>query len=270
MGLLSRRNKLGGLFGDEPVWNTMPGPISGYGGGTFNMDGTQATSPDYQANNTPPQPQVEGQPEEKKGGFLGRFFGGDFTDRAARAMAFMNDDYMGAAQISRQMRQQMMEKKNQEALNQALAGMNLTPEQKALFGSNPELAGRAVMDQFKRQNEGPDYGYTQDNAGNMWQYDKRTGQFADRPNFVDPNERIYMQDGQMVRVPNQFQREPTAPVGKLTPIAPTIQNTPPPKLGANGLPATLTRQQYEATVAELGKAKTDEWMHRNNIQIGGF
>jgi len=53
------------------------------------------------------------------------------------------------------------------------------------------------------------------------------------------------------------------------PVQPTIQNTPAPQLGANGFPSTLTRQQYQAVVNAKGQAATDEWMRRNNIQIGG-
>jgi hypothetical protein len=60
---------------------------------------------------------------------------------------------------------------------------------------------------------------------------------------------------------------PTAPVGKLTPIEPTVQNTPAPELGANGMPAALTRQQYNAVVAAKGRAATDDWARRNNITV---
>ena len=61
---------------------------------------------------------------------------------------------------------------------------------------------------------------------------------------------------------------PQRPVGKLTPIEPTIGTTPAPELGANGFPTVLTQQQYQATVASMGKAATDAWMQRNNIRIG--
>jgi hypothetical protein len=48
----------------------------------------------------------------------------------------------------------------------------------------------------------------------------------------------------------------------------TIQNTPAPELGANGMPQVLSRQQYQATVASMGQAATDAWMQRNNIRMG--
>ena len=62
---------------------------------------------------------------------------------------------------------------------------------------------------------------------------------------------------------------PTAPVGKLTPIGPTTQNTPAPQTGANGFPSVLTPDQYQATVNAMGKQATDDWMRRHNIRIGG-
>lgn len=52
------------------------------------------------------------------------------------------------------------------------------------------------------------------------------------------------------------------------PVEPTMQNTPAPALGANGMPQVLSAAQYQATVASMGKAATDAWMQRNNIRIG--
>lgn len=48
---------------------------------------------------------------------------------------------------------------------------------------------------------------------------------------------------------------------------PTVENTPAPTLGANGMPATLTRQQYQAVVAAKGQAATDAWARRNGIRV---
>lgn len=61
---------------------------------------------------------------------------------------------------------------------------------------------------------------------------------------------------------------PTKPVGKLRPVQATTQNTPAPSLGPNGMPQMLSRQQYQAVVNSLGKAKTDEWIAKNNVQVG--
>ena len=47
----------------------------------------------------------------------------------------------------------------------------------------------------------------------------------------------------------------------------TIENTPAPQLMENGIPAVLTRAQYNATVQAMGKAQTDDWMRRNNVRL---
>jgi hypothetical protein len=48
-----------------------------------------------------------------------------------------------------------------------------------------------------------------------------------------------------------------------------LNGVPAPKTGEDGMPATLTPAQYRATVQSLGKAKTDDWMRRNNITVSG-
>lgn len=68
----------------------------------------------------------------------------------------------------------------------------------------------------------PDWGYEQDNAGNVHRYDKRTGKFDPNPVFVDPNPKMFMQGDKLVTVPNTYAAQgggtPDRPVGKLTPI----------------------------------------------------
>lgn len=49
---------------------------------------------------------------------------------------------------------------------------------------------------------------------------------------------------------------------------PSIENTPAPTLGNNGMPSFLTPEQYQATVAAMGKEQTDAWARRNNVRIG--
>jgi hypothetical protein len=61
---------------------------------------------------------------------------------------------------------------------------------------------------------------------------------------------------------------PSAPVGRLTPIGPTMQSTPAPQVGASGMPTSVSRAQYQAIVAEMGEAETAEWARRNNIRVG--
>lgn len=62
-----------------------------------------------------------------------------------------------------------------------------------------------------------------------------------------------------------FQRD-----GKWFEGEPTIENTPPPQLGANGMPSVLTRQQYQAIVQAKGKEATDAWVERNNVTVEGM
>ena len=46
------------------------------------------------------------------------------------------------------------------------------------------------------------------------------------------------------------------------------QGVPAPALQANGLPASLTPEQYQATVRSMGKAQTDAWLKANGITVG--
>lgn len=47
------------------------------------------------------------------------------------------------------------------------------------------------------------------------------------------------------------------------------RGVPAPQTGANGIPATLTPEQYDATVAAMGKAQTDAWMQQNGVTVSG-
>lgn len=64
--------------------------------------------------------------------------------------------------------------------------------------------------------------YFDDNAGNRYSYNPATGEQS--LIFTDPNDRTYLQDGQLVTVPNVVRQGqagnalPTKPVGKLTPL----------------------------------------------------
>lgn len=112
--------------------------------------------------------------------------------------------------------------------------------------------------------------FEQDNAGNVWALDPRTGKpLSDSPVFVDRTERFMNQNGAILNVPNPYAQGglPTRPVGKLTPVQPTIENTPAPQLGANGMPTSLTRAQYQAVVQRMGQAETEAWARRNNIRV---
>jgi hypothetical protein len=60
---------------------------------------------------------------------------------------------------------------------------------------------------------------------------------------------------------------PSRPVGGLTPVGPAIENTPAPQVGQNGLPASLTRAQYQAVEQRMGRDETAAWARRNNIKV---
>lgn len=48
---------------------------------------------------------------------------------------------------------------------------------------------------------------------------------------------------------------------------PTVENTPAPQLGPNGMPTMLTRDQYQAVEQRMGKAETQAWAQRNGIKV---
>lgn len=113
----------------------------------------------------------------------------------------------------------------------------------------------------------------EDNAGNVWEYGQ-DGQ--PKRIFTDTVPKYYIQGDQALQIPNPYatqgasQNRPkigeTVRLDQLDP--PSINNTPAPQTGANGFPATLTRDQYQAVVNQMGQAATDAWMARNNVRLG--
>jgi hypothetical protein len=72
------------------------------------------------------------------------------------------------------------------------------------------VKARQALEAQRQKAMMPDWGYEQDNAGNVWQYDKRSGKFADKPSFVDQAPRQYFQDGRIVNVPNPYNTQSAA------------------------------------------------------------
>jgi len=60
---------------------------------------------------------------------------------------------------------------------------------------------------------------------------------------------------------------PAPPVTPVTTVEPTMQNTPRPELGPDGIPRYLTQAQYSVYSKELGKEKTDAWIKNYNIVV---
>lgn len=88
-------------------------------------------------------------------------------------------------------------------------------------------------------------------------FDKSTGE----PLFESPYNRI------IPGPEGSFYEQPRAGFGRRSP-EPTIQNTPPPRLGENGLPNMLTPEQYKAVVNAKGQEATDAWAKKHNMAIG--
>lgn len=131
----------------------------------------------------------------------------------------------------------------------------------------------------------------------MWRYDKRSGQFGDRPVFVDQNPRQFMQDGQLITVPNRFaggasagnnmpRPQSRAEVDQLPPgtefMAPdgTVRRTPMgmttsqggatlgSAYGSNAITAA-DAERVRQSLGQNGQAAFQKWLRDNNITIGG-
>lgn len=92
-------------------------------------------------------------------------------------------------------------------------------------------------------------------------------QRAEYSRYMDVTNPVMTTTWQGPTIIPRSQGAPAAPVGRLTPIQPSIANAPAPQLGANGMPTTLTRQQYQAVVNSMGQADTEAWAQRNNIRV---
>jgi hypothetical protein len=69
-------------------------------------------------------------------------------------------------------------------------------------GLEDYLTKKQIDQQF---DEGPEIGIFEDNAGNRYRFNKRTGDMIDnKPYFIDPNPRQYLQDGVLITVPNTY------------------------------------------------------------------
>lgn len=149
-------------------------------------------------------------------------------------------------------------------MQQALQGIGRTPQEIDAIMAG---AGDYLPKETKPATQ-------QDNAGNVWAKDPKTGEW--RVDFIDPTPKIYNQGSSVVNVPNPlFGRNPRdiPPIGSRVSAGDifggaTTANTPAPQVGENGMPSVLTRQQYEATVNAMGRQQTDDWMRRNNIRLG--
>lgn len=248
-----------GLFGAIP----MPGVIGGYGGGTWNMDGTQATPVDrggfeVPTNGGPSLPEAAPTPK-KGGGFFGeggfgRYLAGSIGDVLMQANGF-EPTFAPTMALRRQMELQ---------------------QQRAQQQREYDWQDWQRKQEWERANPKPSTAQPyrwEDNAGNVWEYGQ-DGQ--PKRIFTDTVPKYYIQGDQALQIPNPYatqgasQNRPkigeTVRLDQLDP--PSINNTPAPQTGANGFPATLTRDQYQAVVDQMGQVATDAWMARNNVRLG--
>lgn len=59
--------------------------------------------------------------------------------------------------------------------------------------------------EWERDNRGPEIDLREDNAGNVWQFDKRTGQaIGEKPSWVDKTPKEFVHEGMRFSIPNPF------------------------------------------------------------------
>lgn len=240
-----------GLFGKKPYGMAempMPGAVSGFGGGTFNMDGTQATPMQQEITYTPKaQAIMSGEapmPPKQGGGWKDILLGalGGAADGAAT--------FFGGQPLIAQ-NQQM----------QRMMAMRQAEEQRRRAAELADFRTQLQIRQEFEQPEGPKVGSFE------WFQTATPEQRAEYSRYMDVTNPVMTTTWQGPTIIPRSQGAPTAPVGRLTPIQPSIANTPAPQLGANGMPTTLTRQQYQAVVNSMGQADTEAWARRNNIRV---
>lgn len=132
---------------------------------------------------------------------------GKVMTNAQAASAITHGDPVGAAQIMGARRQRLDEQDQAEAAarqHEALIAAAVqagVPEQQARALPPQNLAS---LLQQRMGPQGEEYTYFDDNAGNRWRQNTRTGQVDPNPTFIDRNPRQFIQDGQLITVPNSY------------------------------------------------------------------
>jgi hypothetical protein len=242
----------GGLFGKKKQ------PMTG----SYNVDGTQVSMDMIPTTAGGRYGDPMPQQQDQRGGFLKPYgtgqlifsalsdLGAAINDRQGGALAGMTQDMMMQRERAAKQAEALRMQAEQMAAYQRLG---YTPDQVMALGGELAKVQAQRMDAPK---PGSFEWYMGATDAQRAEYDRYNPVIASTWQGPVPVSRASLGGG-----------APSAPVGKLTPIQPTIQNTPAPPLGANGLPTALSRAQYQATVNAMGKAQTDDWMRRNNIQV---
>lgn len=168
-------------------------------------------------------------------GLLSGFNGakiGDFLTRLGSglgaAQAFFDGDYQGGAAINAMMREELVKRQKaqaeQQRFEQTVAALEArgVPRNEAEIIAQGNGADAFLAKKYDPQSQSP-YRF-EDNAGNVYERDPATGE--NKLIFTDPNDKMFMQDGQLVTVPNRVRTPPTAgapqipqaPVGNLRPL----------------------------------------------------
>lgn len=213
-----------------------------------------------------PEMQMPGAEKPKawgKGGRAWQIMGviGDALQTAGGGEATFMPTFLDLQEQTRKERETQQKLQAQVA---AMAGIGLNAQQSAAV-----QAGVAQASDFMPGKTQPHR--WEDNAGNQWEMgaDGQTKRI-----FTDRTPKYYVQGDKAVRIANPYENEvpgrpavgATISMSELDP--PSIRNTPSPALGSNGFPSVLSPMQYQALVNEKGKAATDAFISRNNIQIG--
>ncbi|WP_285019572.1 hypothetical protein [Novosphingobium sp. fls2-241-R2A-195] len=274
------QNSMGALSPDLLRSIGLPGVIGGYGGGTWNADGSVATMPSPESTSPPParagmfgrlgmsQPSTLS-PNSMPGEAIpygaaipqqrqSWFDGGKFTWKDGLALTLGSlGDAMARAGGGQATFLPMLtaNRQHQRALAEAAARRQSDRDdwlwKQRWERENPKPVNNDTINDYNW--------YKSLSDSDKAIYDQMHPIYKAGPDGLTyPVARSSLGGG----------AAPTAPVGKLTLIAPTTQNTPAPQLGGNGLPAALTRDQYQAVVNQMGKAATDAWAARHGIKIG--
>lgn len=135
-----------------------------------------------------PQPEPQATPEQPKMGLGSRLFGRGWEDKAFAVGGIMRGDPTGAYMIQQDKR----------AEQQALAQQAADLRKRSLDWADTK---REI--DYRAQNEGPKT--YEDNAGNRWAYDPKTGQtIGDKPLWVDPTPKEFVHEGMRFSIRNPY------------------------------------------------------------------
>lgn len=188
----------------------------------------------------------------------GLFSTPQFTEKLAAIGGTLRDDDGGRSAYAYQALQERRRQEEQQAQQQ---------QQAREF----DWQDWVKREQWKRDNPEPRQAQPyrfEDNAGNVYEYD---GNGTPKPIFIDPNDRTYVQDGQLVKVPNVVRQQQSRPaIGATIQLdglgggAPTPQAVP-----MSGAPRRVSARELNALVTRHGTLEVEQMIKSGQIVIGG-